>query len=330
MSRNRSLHRKVDTLELVPFNLGRSRKIEVLRNLHGITAMKTLAKTLLALVAVAVSVINLQCSKPTDSQDETNPEADKPAVSKNAASPQANTPPVPDNPSAPDPKGLVAYYSFKSNANDDSGNNRSGVVHGATPCADMSGRDKNAYLFDGDDYIEISNPPDLTKSATFAAWVRVDKSDEKLGGYVLNKGRNLEHETFSLGVSESLIPWVRVHVDGSPYLLETNKPVAIGKWTHIAGVYDGSGRGLTLYVDGEHRGVQPISGELDQNSESLYFGCDDTTELEMWKGAIDEVRIYNRALEEEEVLQNFNAKSNSVAVEAVGKLATLWGNIKIQ
>jgi len=43
-------------------------------------------------------------------------------------------------------------------------------------------------------------------------------------------------------------------------------------------------------------------------------------------GIIDEVRVYNRALKENEIKQNM--KSQSLAVDKLGKLATVWGNIK--
>jgi hypothetical protein len=240
--------------------------------------------------------MNLHCNKPAGSDNGAKSEAHKPAGPDSGARSEVST-----SISTPDPKALVAYYSFGGNARDESGNDHDGVVHGATLCADESGRDKNAYAFDGDDYIVVDSPPSVTTLATFAAWIRLENHGESVGGYVLDKGRNLEHETFSLGVTESRVAWVRVHVDGSPYTLESSKPVSIGEWTHIAGVYDGGGRGLTMYVDGEFIGNQPVAGELDQNSEALYFGCDSSEQLESWEGAIDEVRIYDKALTEAEV-----------------------------
>jgi len=254
--------------------------------------------------------MNLHCNKPSGSDNGAKSEAHKPAGPDSGAKSETRNPAVSNNGpkfeaptsiSAPDPERLVAHYSFGGNARDESGNDHDGVVHGATLCADESGRDKNAYAFDGDDYIVVDSPPSVTRLATFAAWIRLENADGSVGGYVLDKGRNLEHETFSLGVTESRAAWVRVHVDGSPYTLESSKPVSIGEWTHIAGVYDGNGRGLTMYVDGEFIGNQPVAGELDQNSEALYFGCDSSEQLESWEGGIDEVRIYDKALTEAEV-----------------------------
>ncbi|MBF0574179.1 MAG: hypothetical protein HQK69_10565 [Desulfamplus sp.] len=45
--------------------------------------------------------------------------------------------------------GLVAYYPFNGNANDESGNGNNGTVDGATMTADRNGNANSAYSFDG-------------------------------------------------------------------------------------------------------------------------------------------------------------------------------------
>ena len=50
--------------------------------------------------------------------------------------------------------GLVAYYPFNGNANDESGNGNDGVVNGATPTLDRNGVAGSAFDFDGDDFIK--------------------------------------------------------------------------------------------------------------------------------------------------------------------------------
>jgi hypothetical protein len=45
-------------------------------------------------------------------------------------------------------------------------------------------------------------------------------------------------------------------------------------------------------------------------------------------GAIDEVRIYDRILEEKEVKQNSEIKSNNMPVDPLDKLTTSWGYLK--
>ena len=53
--------------------------------------------------------------------------------------------------------GLVAYYPFNGNANDESGNGHHGTVIGATLTSDRDGNENSSYSFDGDDIIELFN-----------------------------------------------------------------------------------------------------------------------------------------------------------------------------
>ena len=67
--------------------------------------------------------------------------------------------------------GLIAYYPFNGNANDESGNSNNGTVNGATLTSDRNGNANSAYSFDGiNDYIEINNPFYNNDEITFTAW----------------------------------------------------------------------------------------------------------------------------------------------------------------
>ena len=61
--------------------------------------------------------------------------------------------------------GLVAYYPFNGNANDESGNGNDGVVNGATLTSDRFGDVDNTYLFEGNDYINFGDKLDIDDNA---------------------------------------------------------------------------------------------------------------------------------------------------------------------
>ena len=66
--------------------------------------------------------------------------------------------PVPELPT----DGLIAYYPFNRNANDESENGNHGTVYGATLTTDRFGNPDSAYSFDGvDDYIEVAPSSNL-------------------------------------------------------------------------------------------------------------------------------------------------------------------------
>ena len=190
--------------------------------------------------------------------------------------------------------GMTAYYPFNGNANDESGNGYHGTVTGATLIADRFGDPSSAYSLDGNDSIEIPSSPEATTYVDFSAWVRLDAEGGRDGGYILGKGRYLVPETYSIVVNDTThIPVVNVHVGGGYYNAVGTVGLELGEWTHIRGVYDGVNptAGLTLYVDGSIAGFVPVSGVLDQNSESLWFGVDYGNSMVAWEGSIDDVSI---------------------------------------
>ena len=70
--------------------------------------------------------------------------------------------------------GLVAYYPFNGNANDESKNENNGKVFGATLTKNRFGQLNSAYYFDGvDDYIKIENDESLNpESISVGVWVK--------------------------------------------------------------------------------------------------------------------------------------------------------------
>ena len=74
--------------------------------------------------------------------------------------------------------GLIAYYPFNGNANDESGNGHHGDVNGSTLTPDRYGTANKAYSFDGtDDYIDLGNKPAFnfgTSDFTISLWFKTD------------------------------------------------------------------------------------------------------------------------------------------------------------
>lgn len=70
--------------------------------------------------------------------------------------------------------GLVAYYSFNGNANDESGNGNHGIVHGATSTSDKFSNPNSAYWFDGiDDYIQLPISIIDGQEGTISCWIQI-------------------------------------------------------------------------------------------------------------------------------------------------------------
>ena len=96
-------------------------------------------------------------------------------------------------------------------------------------------------------------------------------------------------------------------------------------WYHIIYTCDTKADKLSLYINGKW--IQDgKAGKTPQNMDERRIGSEHDGRF--LHGIVDEVRIYNRILNEKEALQNFKATNNSIVVEASAKLAVIWACIK--
>ena len=90
--------------------------------------------------------------------------------------------------------GLVGWWPFNGNANDESGNGNNGTVNGATLTTDRFGNADKAYSFDGvDDFINVGNPSGLFNnpySYSQSAWVFFNDVPANFGSYPIISKRH--------------------------------------------------------------------------------------------------------------------------------------------
>jgi hypothetical protein len=96
-------------------------------------------------------------------------------------------------------------------------------------------------------------------------------------------------------------------------------------WYHIIYTTDTAANELKLYVDGELV-AEGVAGAQPENMDERRIGSEHNGRY--LNGMIDNVRIYDRVLSEEEVMQNFESKSDQLPVEPAEKLSTTWGALK--
>ena len=118
-------------------------------------------------------------------------------------------------------------------------------------------------------------------------------------------------------------------------------PIADGKWHHfvyVTGipVIDESGQEWkedVLYLDGVRRSLGKSRHSNPERflpyTEPVYLGAinDNGKAKRAFRGMLDEVRVYNRTLTDEEVIRNYNS-GIGLAVEPIEKLPTVWGALK--
>ncbi len=199
--------------------------------------------------------------------------------------------------------GLVAYYPFNGNAKDESGHGNDGEVNGATLGADRNSISGGAYSFDGDDYIDIGKDRSLKiQNGTLSAWI-YSENFTRFGGVV----------SFIHSYHDGGGGYAMVARSGLGFLISNrgykefkgNGELEKSKWQHIVVSFnDLIAEG---YVDGIRVRTMNILIQTPQFQESskAFIGLNSNRhkygENDYFKGSIDDVRIYNRALSAEEV-----------------------------
>jgi hypothetical protein len=221
------------------------------------------------------------------------------------------------------PSNLAAFYPFNGNAHDESGNGNSGVVYGATLCADRLNASEKAYKFSGTDTIIVKN--DNLKnfganSFSVCFWIKavlgndymvLGKSNGGIPNFLFSDelsgpGWNIQIEnTTGYGRGLRLDLW-----DGSNgnYNILHDSSAVDGTWHFVAFVVDRT-NGAKMYVDGIKKDEADISaiGSM-ANDEPIRIGKrSDWSSL--FTGSLDQIRLYTSVLTEAQINSIYSNES---------------------
>ncbi|WP_461148382.1 LamG domain-containing protein [Spirosoma pulveris] len=206
-------------------------------------------------------------------------------------------------PAEPEPvAGLVAYYDFTKGVKDVSGNNNTAQIVGATPTADRFGTTESAYAFNGSSYIEL--PPDkfATDEFTYAAWVKLAYVPQTYGVFTILDTGNYQGDHAMVLANTTVLGWGmwsytedRANFN---FAYSGSLPTNTNQWYHI--LASRSKNKLNIYVNGVLSSSQAMTGKpFYEGSVRTLIGKRFDGSFS-FSGAIDDVRIYNRALSDVE------------------------------
>ncbi len=210
--------------------------------------------------------------------------------------------------------GLVGYWKFDEGTgqivNDSSGNANNGTL-GTTSSPGIddpiwtSGKFGGALDFDGaNDYVDVGTMDVPSGAMTIAAWFKAD-SVSGCGPRLISKATS--------DTSDSTHWWMlsfcsdklrfRLKTDPSGFttvLIAPSGDLSTGVWTHAAATYDGAT--MKIYKDGVLVGSAPKTGTVSIDSSVKVNIGRNPDSIYHFNGIIDDVRVYNRALSQEEIL----------------------------
>jgi hypothetical protein len=204
--------------------------------------------------------------------------------------------------------GLVGAYAFNegtgTTAGDSSGAGNGGTLSNAAWTAD--GVFGPALSFNGSNaWVSVADSAnlDLTTSMTLEAWVRPSALTSDWRTIVLKERPSGLSYALYAADGGSRPPAGYVSVNGSDAAAVAPTTLPLNTWTHVAMTYDGAT--LRLYVNGQLAGSRATTGSAAVSASPLRIGGN-AVWGEWFSGAIDEVRIYNRALSQAEIQADMN------------------------
>jgi len=210
--------------------------------------------------------------------------------------------------------GLVGWYGFNGNANDLSTNSNNGTVKGATLTTDRFGNANSAYSFNGiSDYIEVVSSTSLsfTTAVSFSFWVNIPDLTFNTTGLPervpIGKQRTSSTQGINFETNDKIgtagTPQFYLNSGSSVVQYEDTKALGLNTWIHLVGTYDGTT--VKLYSNNVLLGTSTGTLNLSSITENLFFGKDGALGR-FFKGKIDDIKIYNRALTDCDVDSLFN------------------------
>jgi len=211
--------------------------------------------------------------------------------------------------------GLVLYYSFdrpgpNGQIPDLSGKGNNGVLEGSrlVPTGKVAGACQFNIQNRKDRVIVRDSDTLDCKHVTIAAWIKSADKDE-FWNRILDKDWKLGYNLCLGGAFQQQRFDGKVFFEmGEDAHIGSDAVVADGNWHHVAATYDG--QAMRMYIDGRiQKAVRKIVKDIAVNAFDIGIGNSrggpDQNEFLGFDGLIDELRIYNRALSEKEVLLLF-------------------------
>lgn len=198
--------------------------------------------------------------------------------------------------------GLVAYYPFNGNSNDASNNGNNGIVNGAILTTDRNGIANSSYSFSNGNNISIPMTQQLHNlpTRTFCCWFKMNNNQ--------NGGRIFETTYLNGGISINnnvLDAW---YYSGARECNVTNTTInLINEWHFLVYTTNSNNGEGKIYLDGNlvnSRTGGPFNAPQNWLNSFLRIGIGASNQA--INGKIDDIRIYNRLLNQSEISYLFS------------------------
>jgi hypothetical protein len=202
--------------------------------------------------------------------------------------------------------GLVGYWPFNGNANDESGNGNNGTVNGASLTSDRFGVVNSAYSFDGINDEVFANRI-AQSSFSFSGWYNLNANQQYSP---IIDAYNGNWELLIESLTPTFVKWISLPNVYEEYF--TSQSSNINTWYHL--VCSFSNNQVAIFLNGSL--IQTFNNISLINTNGLYyFGKSYSGTIQYLNGKLDDIGIWNRALTPQEVAALYNGCSNSLIAQ---------------
>lgn len=209
--------------------------------------------------------------------------------------------------------GLIGWWPFNGNANDEGSNGNHGTVSGATLTTDRNGIANQAYSFDGvNDFIDAGSNISFS-NFTVSAWVYMNSNPGSLNTLVSKISTNFQNFELAIngGTSFPSLAWGT----GSTWeSINSTQAFPATAWHHLVISYNSSNI-MTLYYDGNVVLSSSTTNFVNVANFKTYFGARPNTQgisttSYFHNGKLDDIGIWDRALTQQEITNLYNGVYN--------------------
>lgn len=199
----------------------------------------------------------------------------------------------------------IGYYPFNGDTKDASGNGYNGYATGATLTTDRLNAQNSALYFNGHSYVSIPHNDifNMKGNRTVCAWFKISGVSPVDIVTIMSK-RNGNSSFWLLSVEVSKINFALFNGFSSLDYHYSVQTIPIGTWVHVAIVIKNDTS--YMYINGALDSVSPITVPRPLNTRPFMIGYSDATQ-EAFIGSIDDVRLYDGALTEQEITTIYNS-----------------------
>ena len=213
--------------------------------------------------------------------------------------------------------GLVGWWPFNGNTNDESGNGLNGTGAGSpTLTQDRLSVANKAYSFDGiDDYIVVTR--NYQSAFSLSIWFNPTTSP------VYNPLVDAFDANWEVQLYNTSPDYVSFITSASYQEFISTQTTTNNSWYHLVCTY--SSNTVTFYINGIQTDQYTVN-PLPNNNGNYYFGASLTGADQFYNGKLDDIGIWNRSLTQAEVTDLYNSCALNVSIQPNNQTVTIFNN----